>query len=50
MPEDNKLTPLGPFNYQINQLISDSEYIILHPETNADMVIETDDRKWLPAD
>lgn len=46
MPEDNnKLTPVGPRNYQINQLLEKNEYVILHPETNADMVIETDDRK-----
>ena len=36
-----KLIKNGTFNYQINQLVDENSYIVLHPETNADVVLET---------
>lgn len=41
------LIKTGTFNYQINQLVDENSYIVLHPETNADVVIESATRIFM---
>jgi hypothetical protein len=42
-----ELIKTGTFNYQINQLVDENSYIVLHPETNADVVIESATRIFM---
>lgn len=42
-----ELQKTGTFNYQINQLVDENSYIVLHPETNADVVIESATRIFM---
>lgn len=42
-----ELIKTGTYNYQINQLVDENSYIILHPETNADVVNETATRVFI---
>lgn len=42
-----ELTKTGTYNYQINQLVDENSYIVLHPETNADVVAETATRVFI---